>query len=80
MTAITPGGLKVARCYSHPPCTKHSIFYVTIFSAQQVLRAARELVDASEKSMMKDPTDLKWLEVLNEANEKTNQVKNKYVY
>ena len=50
------------------------------FSAQQVLRAARELVDASEKSMMKDPTDLKWLEVLNEANEKTNQVKNKYVY
>jgi len=41
--------------------------------AQQVLRAARELVDASEKSMMKDPTDLKWLEVLNEANEKTNQ-------
>ena len=21
MTAITPGGQKVARCYSHPPCT-----------------------------------------------------------
>ena len=55
-------------------------FMFLFFSAQQVLRAARELVDASEKSMMKDPTDLKWLEVLNEANEKTNQVGNKYVY
>lgn len=41
--------------------------------AQQVLRASRELVNASEKSMMNDPTDMQWLEMLNEANDKANQ-------
>lgn len=54
------------------PCTDK---FNNIFLAQQVLRAARELVSASENKMMSDPTDLQWLDVLNEANDKANEVK-----
>ena len=46
--------------------------------AQQVWRASRELVKASEEKMMKSgmktPEDMQWLEMLNEANEKANEV------
>merc|ERR1711990_570745 len=45
--------------------------------AQQVWRASRELVKASEEKMMKSgmktPEDMQWLEMLNEANEKANE-------
>ena len=46
--------------------------------AQQVLRASRELVKASEEKMMacglKTEEDMQWLEMLNEANDKANEV------
>ena len=45
--------------------------------AQQVWRASRELVKAGEDKMMnglKTPSDMQWLEMLNEANEKANEV------
>lgn len=44
--------------------------------AQQVWRASRELVKAGEDKMMnglKTPSDMQWLEMLNEANEKANE-------
>ena len=50
--------------------------------AQQVWRASRELVKAGEDKMMnglKTPSDMQWLEMLNEANEKANEVCSIYI-
>ena len=30
MTAITPGGQKFARCYSHPPCKKKATLEINV--------------------------------------------------
>ena len=42
--------------------------------AQQILKASRDLVANSEQKMMSDPTNMQWLELLNEANDRANQV------
>ena len=45
-------------------------------------RASRELVKAGEDKMMnglKTPSDMQWLEMLNEANEKANEVCSFYI-
>ncbi|CBY10185.1 unnamed protein product [Oikopleura dioica] len=41
--------------------------------AQQILKASRDLVANSEQKMMSDPTNMQWLELLNEANDRANQ-------